>query len=105
MANKINILMVCGAGLGSSFACQMSVEDVLQKMGVEANLDHCDISSAASMHPDIILTAMNFKTQFEKFSINEEKTRIIYLKNIVSKAEIEEKLSPILKEKGLLSDD
>ncbi|MBU2699493.1 galactitol-specific phosphotransferase system IIB component [Sporomusaceae bacterium BoRhaA] len=40
----------------------MSVEDVLKKMGVAAKLDHCDISSAASMHPDIILTAMNFDT-------------------------------------------
>ena len=44
--NKLNILFVCGAGLGSSFAAQMSAEDVLNKLGVEAKLDHCDISSA-----------------------------------------------------------
>ncbi|MBF1706133.1 MAG: PTS ascorbate transporter subunit IIB, partial [Selenomonas sp.] len=31
MSAKLDILMVCGAGLGSSFACQMSVEDVLSK--------------------------------------------------------------------------
>lgn len=102
MAKKINILMVCGAGLGSSFACQMSTEDVLKKLGVEGNLDHCDISSAVSLHPDIILTAMNFKTQFEKFGIDENLTKIIYLKNIVNKSEIEEKLLPVLKEKNIL---
>lgn len=99
---KINMLMVCGAGLGSSFACQMSVEDVLRKLGVEANLDHCDISSAASMRPDVILTASNFKTQFDTFAIDEKETTVIYLKNIVSKQEIEEKLMPFLTSKGLL---
>lgn len=102
MKKKIKMLMVCGAGLGSSFACQMSVEDVLSKLGVEASLDHCDISSAASMHPDFILTASNFKSQFEKFTINTEETIIIYLKNIVSKSEIEEKLVSVFKEKGIL---
>ena len=102
MKQKLNILMVCGAGLGSSFACQMSVEDVLGKLGVEASLDHCDISSAVSREPDIILTASNFKTQFEKFDIDASKTHVLFLKNIVSKQEIEENLIPILKEKGVL---
>ena len=55
--NKLSILLVCGAGLGSSFAAQMSTEDVLTKLGVEAKLDHVDISSAVSMKPDIIITA------------------------------------------------
>jgi Phosphotransferase system, galactitol-specific IIB component len=102
MKQKMRILMVCGAGLGSSFACQMSVEDVLNKLGVEADLDHCDISSAVSMHPDIIITASNFKTQFEKFTIDSEKTIVIYLKNIVGKQEIEEKLLPVFQDKGIM---
>lgn len=102
MKQKMKILMVCGAGLGSSFACQMSVEDVLGKLGVEADLDHCDISSAVSMHPDIIVTASNFKTQFEKFAIDPKKTVVIYLKNIVGKQEIEEKLLPVFQDKGIM---
>lgn len=101
MKRKVKMLMVCGAGLGSSFACQMSVEDVLGKLGVEADLDHCDISSAVSMKPEVIITASNFKTQFEQFTLPET-TTIIYLKNIVSKAEIEEKLTPLLQAKGVL---
>ncbi|MEK5166391.1 PTS sugar transporter subunit IIB [Paenibacillus sp. FSL R5-0527] len=100
---KVNILFVCGAGLGSSFACQMAAEDVLKKLGVDAKLDHSDISSAVSMKPDIIMTAQNFQTQFEKFSIDPKQTTIIYLKNIVSKQEIEEKITPVLQEKGALA--
>ena len=98
---KLNILFVCGAGLGSSFAAQMSTEDVLNKLGVVANLDHVDISSAVSMKSDIIITAENFRSQFEKFSIDPS-TTLVYLKNIVSKPEIEEKIIPVLKNKGLL---
>jgi len=101
---KVNILFVCGAGLGSSFACQMAAEDVLSKLGVKnAKLDHSDISSAVSAKPDIIMTAQNFQTQFEKFSVDSKQTTIVYLKNIVSKQEIEEKITPVLQEKGVLA--
>lgn len=99
---KISILFVCGAGLGSSFAAQMSTEDVLRKLGVEAKLDHTDISSAVSMKADLIITAENFRSQFEKYSIDENKTKIMYLKNIVSKVEIEEKIRPLLTEMGII---
>ena len=99
---KLKILFVCGAGLGSSFACQMAAEDVLNKLGVTANLDHSDISSASSSNADIIITASNYETQFKKFSIDSEKTKIIYLKNIISKEEIENKLTPVLKEKQII---
>lgn len=102
MNRKVEILFVCGAGLGSSFAAQMSAEDVLNKFNVEAKLDHVDISTAASSQPDIIITASNFEKQFARVNINEEKTTVIYLKNIVSKQEIEEKLIPVLKEKNFL---
>lgn len=99
--SKLTILFVCGAGLGSSFAAQMATEDVLKAKNIDANLDHTDISSAAAMKADIIITAENFRSQFSKFNISEH-TTIVYLKNIVSKAEIEEKLSPVLQQKGLL---
>ena len=98
---KPKILMVCGAGLGSSFACQMTTEEVLQKFGIEASLDHADISSASSLKVDIIMTAENFRKQFEKFTLDES-TALVYLKNIVSKKEIEEKLIPVLKEKNFI---
>ena len=97
------MLFVCGAGLGSSFAAQMAAEDVLNKYNVDSHLDHVDISTAASMSPDVIITAENFRKQFEKFNIDTEKTPIVFLKNIVSTAEIEEKLIPILKHKGFIN--
>jgi len=99
---KLDILFVCCAGLGSSFACQMAAEDVLNKLGVEANLDHDTISSAVSRNANIIITGENFKSQFDNFTIDEENTTIVYLKNIVSTDEIEEKITPVLKDKGII---
>ena len=99
MAKTLNILFVCGAGLGSSFAAQMAAEDVLNRHHINAKLDHVDISTAASVSPDIIITAQNFEKQF---AIDEEKTSVIFLKNIVSSKEIEEKLLPVLKERNFI---
>ena len=54
------------------------------------------------MSPDIIITAQNFEKQFAQFEIDEEKTSVIFLKNIVSSKEIEEKLLPVLKERNFI---
>lgn len=95
----LKILTVCGAGLGSSFACQMSLESVLKELGVEANLDHTDISSVAGAKADIIISGKNFEKQFERYSLNCPK---IFLDRLVDKNEIREKIIPVLKELGKL---
>ncbi|MEJ5113574.1 PTS sugar transporter subunit IIB [Erwinia billingiae] len=96
---KLSILAVCGAGLGSSFACEMSIEAALKDLGIEADLSHCDISSATSSRADIIMTGENFRSQFQHYTIN---ATVIYLKRLVDKNEIKNKLEPILKEKGYM---
>ncbi len=97
---KLSILAVCGAGLGSSFACEMSIEAALKDLGVEADLSHCDISSASSTRADIIVTGENFRSQFQHYTIN---ATIVYLKRLVDKTEIKTKLTPILQELGYLA--
>lgn len=66
----MKILVVCGAGLGSSFACQMSVESVLKDLNVKASLDHSDLSSATGYGADIIIAGKNFEPQFKRYNIN-----------------------------------
>ncbi len=95
----LKILTVCGAGLGSSFACQMSVEAVLKNLGVTATLDHTDISSVAAQTADIIISGKNFEKQFERITVH---CPTVFLDRLVDKNEITEKLTPILKELGAL---
>ena len=45
MTRKLTIYFICGAGLGSSLACQMTAEDVLNRLGLDENLEHEAISS------------------------------------------------------------
>ena len=51
----LKIFAVCGNGLGISFACQMATEGVLKELGVEAKMDHIDISSVAGQNADLII--------------------------------------------------
>ncbi|MDO4168472.1 MAG: PTS sugar transporter subunit IIB [Lachnospiraceae bacterium] len=95
----LQILTVCGAGLGSSFACQMSVDAVLKELGVQANLDHTDISSVAGARADIIISGKNFEKQFERYTLD---CPTVFLNRLVDKKEIKEKLTPVLKEIGAL---
>lgn len=95
----MKILVVCGAGLGSSFACQMTVETVLKDLGVEAKVDHSDVASAASANVDILMLASNFKNQIEKYNLTNE---VIYLDRLVDKNEIKSKLEPVLRKMGKL---
>ena len=99
---KIHILCVCGAGLGSSMIVELTTQDALNELGVSGKLEHDTISAASGTNAEIILTGENFRPQFEKFSIDANKTSIVYLKNLTSKTEISEKLAPILKMKGLI---
>ncbi len=52
----MKILTVCGLGMGSSLILRMNVETVLKKHGVEANVEHMDVSAAASSNADLVIT-------------------------------------------------
>lgn len=98
MAKKLKIYFICGAGLGSSLACQMIAQDVFDKLKIDENVDHEAISAAASLNADIIVSGENFKKQFDHFDID-PKTSFVFLHNIVSATEIEEKLIPVIRQK------
>ena len=52
----MKILTVCGLGMGSSLILRMNVETVLKKHGLEANVEHMDVSAAASSNADLVIT-------------------------------------------------
>ncbi|MDD9150287.1 MULTISPECIES: PTS sugar transporter subunit IIB [unclassified Sporolactobacillus] len=97
MNRKLTIYFICGAGLGSSLACQMVAEDVLNKKGLDAKLEHEAISSTPGLRTDIIVSAENFKSQFSKYDLD-DKIRLVFLHNIVDPKEIEDKLLPVIEE-------
>jgi len=95
----VKILMVCGAGLGSSFAMEMAVESVVNEIGLDASLDHTDISSASGIQADIVIAANNFEEQVKRYGMD---SHLIFLNNLIDKKEIKEKLIPVLEENNYI---
>ncbi|AHG19644.1 PTS ascorbate transporter subunit IIB [Chania multitudinisentens RB-25] len=52
----MKILTVCGLGMGSSLILKMNVESVLKQQGIQASVEHMDVSSAASANADLVIT-------------------------------------------------
>ena len=97
----IKITAVCGAGLGSSLACQMAIDAACKAMGVEAKVSHTDTTSigALASTTDVVCAGANFKKLIEKKSLP---CPVIYLDRLVDKKEIMAKLTPVLQEMGVL---
>lgn len=53
----IKVLTVCGLGQGTSLILRMNVEQVLGEKGIQADVEHMDVSSASSMRADYIITS------------------------------------------------
>lgn len=51
----LQVLCVCGVGMGSSLMLRMTTEDVLKRMGIPAKVEATDVSSARSMPADVII--------------------------------------------------
>ncbi|OSN04457.1 PTS lactose transporter subunit IIB [Lonsdalea iberica] len=88
----LNVLCVCGCGLGSSFAIEMSAKSVLQKLAIDANIDHTTVSEASSYKYDIILTQKMFADILTSDASEEDKKKVIILNKLTDKKEIEEKI-------------
>lgn len=55
MPDPLKVLCVCGVGMGSSLILRMTVETALEGMGIPAELDHTDVSSARGESPDVLV--------------------------------------------------
>ncbi|WP_373777097.1 PTS sugar transporter subunit IIB [Glaesserella sp.] len=84
----MKIMAVCGSGLGSSFMMEMNIKKALAKIGVDAEVNHTDLASVTLDDADLFVMAKDIA---ESSSIPSD--RIVVVKNLVSVAEFEEKLS------------
>ncbi|MFJ5338492.1 PTS sugar transporter subunit IIB [Pectobacterium sp. CHL-2024] len=88
----LKVLCVCGCGLGSSFAIEMTAKAVLKKLGIDAEINHTTISEASAFNYDVILTQKIFADILNSDASEDEKKRVIILNKLTDKDEIEEKI-------------
>ncbi|WP_093213449.1 PTS sugar transporter subunit IIB [Sediminibacillus albus] len=53
----MKVLSVCGLGQGTSLILKMNVEQALTEKGIQADVEHMDVSTASSMSADYIITS------------------------------------------------
>jgi len=83
----MKIMAVCGHGLGSSFMLEMNIKKALEQIGVEAEVEHADLSSATPDAADLFVVGKDLSS-----SINVQDDKKVVLNSIIDKKELEEKL-------------
>lgn len=90
---NMSFLVCCANGAGSSLMMKMTLQKVLDKVGVKpAKLHHCALSEGktAAAQFDVVLCAQNFANMFK--DAEKKGTTVIALRNIMSAQEIEQKM-------------
>lgn len=82
----MKILVCCSSGLGSSFMIEMNIKKVLKEIGVEAEVSHCDLSSASGIKADLYVGTRDIASQMTSLGT------VVSLNNMVDKNEMKTKL-------------
>lgn len=85
--DELQVLTVCGVGMGTSLILRMTVEDVFKKLGLRARVQAMDVSSARGMPADIIIGQEMHTTEFVGRA-----PVVVTIKNFIDQTEMREKL-------------
>ena len=86
----IKVMVACGCGMGTSQIMKTSTRQVLKELGVEATIHHTSLDEAKSTANDYDLVIIS-EAFVKNFKVREG-TRVIGLKNLLSKIELKETL-------------
>lgn len=94
----MNILVVCGHGLGSSFMVEMNAQEALKNLNApsEINVEHSDIMTASPEMADLFICGKDLEENAQRLG------DVLILNNILDKDELQQKLSEKLKELELI---
>ena len=92
----IKALAACANGMGSSQLIKMKISTIFKKLNVEAKVDHMSIGEAksAASRYDVVFCSLAMVKNFQ--SVNQEKTKVVGLKNLLDEKEITSKLKEAL---------
>lgn len=82
----INIITICGNGLGSSLMLAQNIKKLCEELGIEnVNVEAKDFSSAKQTNADLYVSVEEFTSQ-----LNVDKSQIITVKNYHKKSDLKE---------------
>ena len=89
----MKILTVCGLGQGTSLILRMTVEDVLRKMGIQADVENTDVSSANSVNADLIVLSQDLAN-----TLGDVNADVVVVNNYFDEDEVEAALRTVIKD-------
>jgi len=92
----MNIICVCGLGMGSSLILKMSVEKAMKELGVDCDVEHWAAGTMVGMKCDLIVAAEDFRDEMTN------QKNVVFVKNVVKVEEIKGVLKEYLEKNGLL---
>ncbi|MFC4556145.1 PTS sugar transporter subunit IIB [Georgenia faecalis] len=95
--DPLKVLAVCGLGMGTSLILRMTAESVLTRLGIAAQVDNTDLSTARSTEADVIVGQGMHMTELEGAA-----TVIVTVDDFVDESALEARLRPALAEVGWL---
>jgi ascorbate PTS system EIIB component len=93
----MNIMCVCGCGLGSSFALEMTAKPILEKMGLDFSLGHTTVSEVLALKPDMIITSGTFADAIKRGANDVDINKIVTIMRFTDPVEMENKISEFFK--------
>ena len=90
---NMSFLVCCANGAVSSLMMKMTMQKVLDKVGLKpGKVHHCALSEgkSAAAQFDVVFCAQNFVNMFK--DAEKKGTKVIGLRNIMSQKEIEDKM-------------
>ena len=92
----MNIVCVCGLGMGSSLILKMSVEKAMKELGVECDVEHWAAGTMDGMKCDLIVAAEDFREEMSN------RPNVVFVVNVVKVEEVKAVLKEYLEKTGVL---
>lgn len=92
---ELDVVTVCGVGMGSSLILRMTAEKAFAELGLRARFLATDVSSALGMRPDVVIGQEMHTSEFEgKAPI------VITVDNFLDAEEVKTKLAAAMERLG-----
>jgi len=92
----MNIVCVCGLGMGSSLILKMSVEKAMKELGIDCDVEHWAAGTMVGMKYDLIVAAEDFRDELS------DQKNAVFVRNVVKVEEIKGVLKEYFEKEGIL---
>lgn len=87
----LRIATVCGVGMGTSLLLKLNVQDVCRQLGVEAEVEHMDVTQAKGARVDVIIASASLAAD-----LGDVGKPVLPIRNFMNKDEIRQQLQQFL---------